>query len=210
MRYNIDPCKACWNKYKDEGVNINDLNNCYVETSAAFSATKSALQIPEWCQCISKKMADLPYRAGKPLNFGNNQFSTAVSWNSIPHYFPSLLETNLPDQALKLCHELCNSNECRDNCITDRNSVIEQKPKLDAKTNYNSESPKTSCSCSGNGSCSGSNNICSCNSGFKGKNCEVAISTSWFWKSLLYTFLLFIVAFLIVKVYKRVKFLRKK
>ena len=194
MRYNIDPCKSCWNKYKDEGVNINDLNNCYVETSAAFSTTKSALPIPEWCDCISKKMADLPYRAGKPLNFGNNQFSTAVAWNNIPHYFPTLLETNSPDQALKFCNELCNSNECRDNCVTDRNSVTEQKPKLKPKPNYKSDTPKPKCLCNNNGKCKGNTNICSCYEGWGGDKCDKKVLTMWEVMGILFLTIIFVIA----------------
>ena len=37
MSYEINPCNACWKRHE----NINDLNNCLVETAAAFSSYPS-------------------------------------------------------------------------------------------------------------------------------------------------------------------------
>ena len=132
MSYNIDPCHACWQKYKNEGVDINDLNNCFVDTTNAFSNTNETMSRKTWCDCMSKKMADLPYVAGKPRNFDNFQLNRAISWNQAPHHFPALLKTNTPDQALKICLTMCADENSIVNCKTDRSAVV-FNPKPDPK-----------------------------------------------------------------------------
>ena len=134
MSYNIDPCDACWQKYQDGDCNINELNDCLVDTTTAFGAFPSNAAMrgtpsgQNWHDCIAKKMAELPYVAEKPRSFCNFQLNMGPRWLQTPHYFPSLLEaTSNPDKALKLCYQRCNkdkySETCKLTCRTDRNAV---------------------------------------------------------------------------------------
>ena len=36
MKYTINPCSACGKKFQNKDCNINDYNDCYVETMAAY------------------------------------------------------------------------------------------------------------------------------------------------------------------------------
>jgi len=134
MNYTIDPCDACWQKCQNEGGNINELNDCLIDTSTAFSdfpsnaAIRETVQGQEWRDCISKKMSTLPNMAAKPRSFCNFQLNMGPRWLQTPHYFPSFLKaTRDPDKALKLCYQQCEqdrySETCKLTCETDRNAV---------------------------------------------------------------------------------------
>lgn len=134
MSYNINPCKACWQKYKNGDCNINELNDCVVDTATAFSTFPSNESLrgtpvgQNWQDCMSQKMANLPYQAGEPRTFCNFQLNVAPRWLEVPHYFPQLLEdTKDPKKALNLCHQKCKNhrlpNTCSTVCQTDHNAV---------------------------------------------------------------------------------------
>ena len=143
MSYNINPCKACWQKYKNGDCNINELNDCVVDTATAFSTFPSNESLrgtpvgQNWQDCMSQKMAELPYQAGEPRTFCNFQLNVAPRWLEVPHYFPQLLEdTKDPKKALSLCHQKCQShrlpNTCSTVCQTDHNAVEMISPKKKA------------------------------------------------------------------------------
>ena len=140
MSYNINPCKACWQKYKNGDCNINELNDCVVDTSTAFStfpsnnSLRGNLKGQNWQDCIAQKLAELPYVAGKPRSFCNFQVKTAPRLLQIPHYYPELLEqTQDPEKALKMCHKMCQgerlSETCKETCDCDHNAVEDFSPK---------------------------------------------------------------------------------
>lgn len=143
MKYNINPCKACRKKYADGNCNINDINNCVVDTATAFSAFPSNNVMrgnaagENWYECMEERMAALPYQAGEPRNFLNLQLNMAPAWNQVPHYFPSLLEkTQDPHKARDMCKLQCNghrlSESCKETCQTDFDAV-------EIKENYHNE-----------------------------------------------------------------------
>ena len=132
MSYDINPCKACWQKYQNG--NINELNDCIVDTATAFSdfpsnnSLRGNLKGQNWQDCIAKKLNTLPYVAGKPRSFCNFQVNMAPRFLQIPHYYPKLLEqTHDPKKAKKMCHEMCKgyrlSETCKETCNTDHSAV---------------------------------------------------------------------------------------
>ena len=139
MSYNINPCKACWQKYKNGDCDINDVNNCIVDTSTAFNefpsnnTMRGNPQGQNWQDCISKKLAELPYVAGKPRSFCNYQLNVAPRWVQEPHYYPRCLEeTKDPKKALQKCYNLCKGSKlretCKITCNTDHNAVENFSP----------------------------------------------------------------------------------
>ena len=134
MSYDINPCKACWQKYKNGDCNINELNDCVVDTATAFSnfpsnnSMRGNLKGLNWQECMAQKLADLPDVAGKPQSFCNFQVNTAPRWVQVPHYYPELLyKTKNPTTALQLCHKKCEGNKlsetCKETCDCDHNAV---------------------------------------------------------------------------------------
>lgn len=130
MVYEINPCFACWKKYKRGDCNINDLNNCLVDTASAFSKIpstnylRSTNDAENWNKCIVKKMAEI---GRAPCNF---QLNMAPVFVQTPHPFPSRLEElKDKDKALKQSLEDCKNsryvNECKINCQTDYDAVVE-------------------------------------------------------------------------------------
>ena len=118
MKYIINPC------------NINDLNDCYAETLAAYQRYPNNFVIlggdakNNWKQCMSNKMETLPYVAGKPRTFCNFQLKVAPVFVG-DHFFPSKLYEydGDADKALNACKLECknvrNKNECAINCQVD-------------------------------------------------------------------------------------------
>ena len=148
MNYEINPCKACWEKYKNSDCNINTINNCVTETAAAFAGFPNNNIITNtpaeknWQECIHKMMKA---QGRDPCEF---QLDMAPVFNQVPHYFPDILSTTQnPDKALQYCVEKCSTNKmykntCVENCKTDysalqtiSNKELSKKNKLDKKYN---------------------------------------------------------------------------
>jgi hypothetical protein len=140
MQYEINPCKACWKKYEKGDCNINTLNNCLTETAAAFSTfpsvnTLSSEARNNWEKCIVDKMAQV---GRTPCDF---QLNKAPVFVQVPHFFPgALIETNDKDKALAKSLKYCESNfypaECKSNCYTDYDAVIEIIPSKKEELNH--------------------------------------------------------------------------
>jgi len=138
MSFNINPCKACWDKYSKEKCNINTINSCVAETAAAFSGISSNNFLigtdadTNWQSCMEKMMSA---EGRSKCDF---QLHMAPVFNQAPHYFPTLLyEEKNPDKALGMCEQKCNDlkfnrKTCIENCITDRMAV-----EIPVKTNEN-------------------------------------------------------------------------
>ena len=141
MTYDINPCKSCWQKYKGRDCNINELNDCLVDTATAFSAFPSNNSVrgtslgQNWQDCIEQRMAGLPDIANRPRSFCNFQLNMAPRWVQTPHYYPQLLEdTQDQEKALTACRERCNgSHACKINCDTDHNAVENFSPNKNGK-----------------------------------------------------------------------------
>jgi hypothetical protein len=130
MKYIINPCNACHKKIQNRECNINDLNDCYAETLAAYQRYPNNFVIlggdakDNWKQCMSNKMETLPYVAGKPRTFCNFQLNAAPVFVG-DHFFPSKLYDydGDADKALNACKLECknvrNKNECAINCQVD-------------------------------------------------------------------------------------------
>jgi len=128
--YNLNICRSC----TKNNSNINDINNCYVETLNAYQQNPSKYvnlenQTQNWNDCISKKMETLPYIASKPRNFCNFQFKKAPVFVNNDHYFPKLLNDfdGNYEKAFNECNNQCLQNRnkytCQQNCQTDFNSL---------------------------------------------------------------------------------------
>ncbi len=148
MSYNINACKACWKKYSNGDCNINELNDCIVDTATAFSSFPSNnslrgnLKGLNWQECISRKLAELPYVAGKPRSFCNFQVNTAPRLLQIPHYYPKLLNTTQdPQKSLKMCHKMCENHRltetCKQTCECDHSAVEDFSPKENKENTCN-------------------------------------------------------------------------
>ena len=138
MTYEINPCEACWKKFQKGNCNINELNNCLVDTATAFSQFPSNNSIrgnsagKNWHDCIKGKMETLPEQAGGKRNFCNFELNMAPSFVQVPHFFPQrLMETQDKEKALSQALEDCKHtklpNECKLAAETDYDSVIEIK-----------------------------------------------------------------------------------
>lgn len=125
MKYEIDACHACSKKHN----NINSLNNCLVETEAAFSNTlstnylRSTNSAAKWNDCIVKKMTEM---GRAPCNF---QLNMAPVFAGDTHPFPDRLdELKDKDKALEKALEDCKKsrypNECKNNCHIDYDAVV--------------------------------------------------------------------------------------
>jgi len=145
MNYTINPGKACTKKFINEGCNINDLNDCYLETLSAYKNNYNNFVILDgvddnWKEYMSNKMAKLPYVAGQPRTFCNFQLNRAPVFIG-DHYFPSELNNNNGDanKALNSCKLKCknvkNYNTCVENCQVDYDALVE-KPII-SKEMYN-------------------------------------------------------------------------
>jgi hypothetical protein len=141
MNYTINPCKACWEKYKRCDCNINTVNSCVTETAAAFSSIPSNNYIrgtnagENWQNCMEKMMTA---QGRSPCDL---QLDMATVWNQAPHHFPSLLaQTGNVDVSKKKCIQACaesrhNKNSCIENCMTDASAVVYHKSKLRERYN---------------------------------------------------------------------------
>ena len=164
MNYTINPCKACSKKFEHSGCNINDLNDCYLETLAAYKNNHNNFIILDdvdsnWKECMSNKMTKLPYVAGKPRTFCNFQLNRAPVFIEGEHHFPKELNANNgdPEKALNMCKIQCQNsrlpNTCLENCQVDYDALVPHNPtpqlrktnkKEVVKEMYNSQSPKPS------------------------------------------------------------------
>lgn len=129
MSYEINPCKACWEKYKNSDCNINTINSCVTQTAAAFAGFPSnnvitnTLADTNWEECMHKMMIAT---GRNPCEF---QLNMAPVFNQVPHYFPELLIGNgNPKKALQDCIVKCSSNKmykntCIENCMTDHSAL---------------------------------------------------------------------------------------
>lgn len=129
MSFTVNPCKACWDKYKNGDCDINTVNSCVTETAAAFAGVPSNNFIrgtqsgKNWEDCITKMI----YAQGRtPCDF---RLDMAPVWNQYHHYFPGLLaESGNPEQAKAVCLQQCselrqNGKGCKENCLTDYAAV---------------------------------------------------------------------------------------
>ena len=130
MNFEINPCKACKEKYKNGDCDINTVNSCVAETAAAFAGIPSNNLIKNttdannnWSTCMEDMMAE---QGRTPCDF---QLSMAPVWVQVPHYFPTLFsETGDPNTAKNQCLIECSKNkntinECLLNCETDFSAV---------------------------------------------------------------------------------------
>lgn len=146
MAYYLDPCKACWNNsIRENNININNLNNCFTETAAAYSAFPSNTSMnnqlqEQWKECMQKRMSSMSgpnsaYYGGR--DFCDFQLNPAPVFVQYPHYFPGLwrgyMEQNPHDynnknKALMHCYQLCNTtsspHECHSNCLVDHDALV--------------------------------------------------------------------------------------
>ncbi len=139
MSFDINPCKACLEKYERGVCDINSVNSCVAETAAAFAGipssnfTRNTAAGTNWSTCMDNMKASL---GRTPCDF---RLSIAPVWVQSPHYFPELLN-NLKntDVALEKCMVECSKNSnteasCRENCLTDFAAVV---PVVPSKENY--------------------------------------------------------------------------
>ena len=127
MTYIINPCKVCTNKF---GSDINSINKCLVETTAAFNQIPSnnAFSIKQdenWEKCMN----NVKQKLGKDSE--DLQLSESPVFVQAPHYIPELLKhTKNNKEALQICKEKCNKlrnkkNTCIENCNTDYLAIEE-------------------------------------------------------------------------------------
>ena len=131
MDYNLDICNACLKKHGD--MNINNLNNCYMDTATAFSNMSSINSLSKesldnWNNCMSKKMKKM----GR--TWCDFQLNDAPVFVQTPHHFPGIFsQVKDKEKALSMCIQQCESdfycNGCKNNCQTDYDAVVLQNPK---------------------------------------------------------------------------------
>ena len=144
FNYKLNPCKACKLKYTEPS-DVNNINNCCMETLGAFMGSSSINDIrntPEAQNCV-KCMDDAICEMGS--NTCDMRLTLAPTFvdNSNPHYFPSLLEQHKDvNKAKMLCYDFCLDcknceNTCVQNCTIDA-AAVETYKKID-----NTDNPKS-------------------------------------------------------------------
>lgn len=131
MNYTVNPCQACFSKFAHEDCNINDLNNCFVDTVSAFNRVPTNNIIYDdnttnqcWKDCMLKRMSTMPTLAGEPRNFVNLQLNVAPTFTT-PHYFPELFnQSKNVEKALADCYMMSKTQEERQTCWVDAQSLI--------------------------------------------------------------------------------------
>lgn len=131
MSFVLNPCTACMKKLRRKGqCNLHQLNDCFVETAAAFTGVPSNDSFrdrninPSWYGCISELAGEL----GRPMC--ELRMAEAPVFHDIPHYYPrALADTNNKQEALKICLDSCsevtnNKEACKEACYTDNDAVI--------------------------------------------------------------------------------------
>jgi hypothetical protein len=127
--FEINPCKACFEKFKNGNCSINNINNCCYTTLAAYKGNPSINSFrnsPEGqncAQCLKNAIqmygnstCDLRLTASPVFDINN-------------HYFPGLLAKYQDvEKAKSECIEMCKQNPnsyytCVDNCMTDASAV---------------------------------------------------------------------------------------
>jgi len=124
--YKINPCKACKKNYDIK--DINNINQCCVDTLAAFEGANSINSFrsrpeAENCKCCIEE-------SKKAMGRDLCEFRLPLypTWIQAPHFFPTFLvqEGNV-EQAKKLCIDACEGtryeNECIKNCNIDSQAV---------------------------------------------------------------------------------------
>ena len=127
--FTINPCKACSDYYKDPVDNIDNINNCCSETTAAFLNTDSInsfsntriFQNNQKCiQDLVDKKSAVPPDTRRPAN--------APVFNQVPVFFPYLYKQSndiedAKNKCIKLCKRTSMVNECTRNCIIQSSCV---------------------------------------------------------------------------------------
>lgn len=129
--YTLNPCVAC-NKYlKSKGAcNLKQLNDCFVETAAAFTGIPSTDSFRgkginvAWQGCIDSLTEEIN-RIPCEL-----RMSMSPVWVQTPHFFPqALVDTGNKEMAYSSCMQQCegltnNKEQCKINCGIDRDTVV--------------------------------------------------------------------------------------
>ena len=140
--FEINPCKACFEKFRTGKCSINSINNCCYTTLAAYKGNPSINSFrnsPEGqncAQCLTKAIN----------MFGNSTCDLRLTASPVfdisNHYFPNLLaEYKDVDKAKNACLEICKQNPntyntCVDNCITDASAVQIKEKFTQHKKNF--------------------------------------------------------------------------
>lgn len=129
MSFEINPCKACWKKYKRGDCDINNVNSCVTATAAAFTGVPSNNMLRDneantnWGECMYNMMLS---EGRTPCDL---RLDMAPVWTQAPHYFPRLFnQTKDLESAKQECISMCkdakfHQNGCVQNCLTDYDAV---------------------------------------------------------------------------------------
>ena len=124
--FKINPCKACKKNYDIK--DINNINQCCVDTLAAFEGANSinsfrSLPEAENCKCCIEE-------SKKAMGRDLCEFRLPLypTWIQAPHYFPALLsQEGSVEHAKNMCIDACTwnryENECIKNCNIDSQAV---------------------------------------------------------------------------------------
>jgi len=124
--YKINPCKACKKNYDIK--DINNINQCCVDTLAAFEGANSINSFrsrpeAENCKCCVEE-------SKKAMGRDTCEFRLPLypTWIQAPHFFPALLvQEGDVEHAKKMCIDACTGtkyeNECVKNCNIDSQAV---------------------------------------------------------------------------------------
>ena len=150
MKYSINACRACINKFKDKDCNVNDINNCVYDVATAFVGRPSSNALNNFdyddlrkqcSECVYKFTQQMgPFRQ---MTWRDKRINPPPVFANNPNYLPDLLETsNSVVEAKNKCIQLCrdnavNSNECIENCIVQANAVEEYKPEISRPSQNN-------------------------------------------------------------------------
>jgi len=125
-KYKISPCKAAFANQKLTGTyGIIQLNDTCYDTCNAYGNPVGCTK-----QC-SDMIEDVNIKRGYTKCYPKRPLRPPI-WQRPKHYFPDLLnKSGNINESLSRCFEMCSNdnlpNECKNNCITDKDAIIEMK-----------------------------------------------------------------------------------
>lgn len=134
-KYKINPCKAAFANQKLTGSNgINKLNDVCYNTCNAYGN-------PEGCKKkCSDMIEDINIQRGYTKCYPKRPLRPPI-WQLPNHYFPDLLnKSGNINESLSKCIQMCSNdnlpNECKNNCINDKEAIIQSTEEYRGKRGY--------------------------------------------------------------------------
>lgn len=121
MKYNLNPCQACIDRY-GENANVNDINNCVYEIATDFLGRVSTNALND-DDSLRKNCSDCVSKYSDKMSpFGDKRINPPPVFADTPSFLPTILETSesigeATNKCISMCYDYAvNKNECISKC----------------------------------------------------------------------------------------------